>query len=179
MDALTQALIKGFFYSIPYTMYTSVMTVLAANYWLHEVLVSNWLWLLSDLMMVLIVEKQTFDLSCSQDAEYEELFQANIDFLRQLPVHDRTFRNMIAEQNSARRDGSGCEQVVYLASPAKTQLANLVPAWPQQEGLSAPAAMDLWPSGPPEQETGGSAPEGRASAGCHARSVAPVAPVVP
>lgn len=54
LDALTQASIKGFFHSIPYMMYTSEMTVLTVNHWLHEVLVSNRLWLLPDLLMVCV-----------------------------------------------------------------------------------------------------------------------------
>lgn len=54
LDALTQASIKSFFHSIPYMMYTSEMTVLTVNHWLHEVLVSNRLWLLPDLLMVCV-----------------------------------------------------------------------------------------------------------------------------
>eukprot|EP00170_Pyropia_yezoensis_P002283 contig_9543_g2287 len=68
-DALTQSSIKGFFNSIPCMMYTSEMTVLAANQWLQQVLVSNRLWLLSDLKMVWIVKKLTVDFLCSQDLE--------------------------------------------------------------------------------------------------------------
>lgn len=107
LDALTQATIKSFFHSIPYVMYTSEMAVLVAIHWLHEVMVSNRLWIFSDMMMVWIVENLNVDFLCSQDAEYKELFQAMTDFRRQLRVHDRTFLNLIAEQNSARRDGSG------------------------------------------------------------------------
>eukprot|EP00170_Pyropia_yezoensis_P002165 contig_9112_g2169 len=95
-------------------MYTSEMTVLAATHLLHEVLVSNRFWLLPDLMMVWIVNKLTVDFLFSQDEEYKELFQAMIDFRRQLPVHDRTFLNLFADQNIPRRDCSGwvhCVQV--------------------------------------------------------------------
>lgn len=93
-------------------MHTAEMTVLAANHWLHEVLASYWLWLLSDLMMSWIVEKLTVDFLCSQDKEYEELFKAIIDFQRQLPVHDRTLWSSIADQRSPHRDGMGWVQVV-------------------------------------------------------------------
>ena len=177
LDALTQASIKGFFHSIPYMMYTSEMTVLAANHWLHEVLVSNRLWFLPDLLMVWIVDKLTVDFLCSQDEEYKGLFQAMIDFRRLVPVHDRNFLNAIADQNRPRRDGFGWAQVVYQSSPAKVQLATPLPAWPQLGSFPAPAALDLLPVGPPVQESGWAAAVGQASAAAPLPPVAPVAPV--
>lgn len=87
-------------------MYTFKMMVLAANHRLHEVLASNGQWSLSDMIMVWIDKKLIVDLVCSLDAEYKNLFQAMIAFLRQLPLHDLTFLNLIAKQNSARCDGS-------------------------------------------------------------------------